>query len=424
MIKPQVKQIATGVEAAFIPCEKFKKSVFSISFYMPLTKEFSTANSLVSGILIRGTKQFDNYTKLNARLNELYGASISSDTARIGDMQQIVFKASCINSSFANGEDILLQTASLLCEMIFEPQLENGLFLTDVFESEKRLLVEAIKADMNDKRQYAVRQLSKMMYEGENSALSSKGEEETAEKITNFDAYNAYQNMIKTSFVRINICSNECNNKIFDLLNGYFSKIDRSAEKLNMTQKHITNNDVKIKNEYMDVTQGKLCIGLSVDSGKTLYDSAVLRVLTDIFGGGTYSNLFANVREKQSLCYYCSARHDFQKGTIIVSSGILCENKEKAQQSILNELESIKNGNITEELLATSKKSLCDLIKSSLTDSIFGIDFWYNSSVFKDDDSFTGYENAIMSVKLCDVLKLAKTVTLDSIYFLGAKEGE
>lgn len=44
--------------------------------------------------------------------------------------------------------------------------------------------------------------------------------------------------------------------------------------------------------------------------------------MTDVFGGGPYSRLFMNVREKLSLCYYCSARLIRGKGIIVIQSGI------------------------------------------------------------------------------------------------------
>ena len=58
----------------------------------------------------------------------------------------------------------------------------------------------------------------------------------------------------------------------------------------------------------MDITQAKLVIGLRSGMTHAEDDYFAFRVMTDIFGGGPYSRLFLNVREKMSLCYYCSAR--------------------------------------------------------------------------------------------------------------------
>ena len=72
--------------------------------------------------------------------------------------------------------------------------------------------------------------------------------------------------------------------------------------------------------------------------------SLPLMVATDIFGRGPYSRLFANVREKMSLCYYCSASAVRQKGLVTVDSGVEAENAEKAQKEILAQLDAVKKG--------------------------------------------------------------------------------
>ena len=56
--------------------------------------------------------------------------------------------------------------------------------------------------------------------------------------------------------------------------------------------------------ERIDVKQGKLVLGCRVDVKPNDNLAKAMRSFSDIFGGGPYSKLFANVREKMSLCYY------------------------------------------------------------------------------------------------------------------------
>lgn len=46
------------------------------------------------------------------------------------------------------------------------------------------------------------------------------------------------------------------------------------------------------------------------------------------------SKLFMNVREKMSLCYYCSSSPDSYKGLLFVQSGIEVENRKVAETAI------------------------------------------------------------------------------------------
>lgn len=61
------------------------------------------------------------------------------------------------------------------------------------------------------------------------------------------------------------------------------------------------------------------------------------------------SKLFVNVREKESLCYYCSARYDVYKGTMLIDCGVEPENTERAKQAILEQVSLLQAGSFTEQ---------------------------------------------------------------------------
>lgn len=415
--------ISNGVEAMWYNASKFKKSVISVSMFIPLERERAALARLVSSIITQKTHKYKSYTELNGRLNELYGASISSESIALGDMQCITFRAVCLDDKYTDGEYVLSETADLLCEMLFDPVMTNGLFDNDAFESEKRLLVESIAAQLNDKRVYSMQRLYENMYKNEPCSVSAFGDKMIAESVTNEQAVETYRYMMKNAFVRINLLSAEKHDDVFENFKLHFDKIGRNVERIDVTKRHICENaQPNIISEHMDVTQGKLCMGFTVNAGKSLHDNAVLRVMCDIFGGGPYSLLFSNVREKQSLCYYCSARPNFAKGTISVSSGILPENYEKAYNGILTELDKLKNGEIDEGLLQISKKSLLDIYKSSVSDSLLSIDSWCFARTYQANDSLSVFLDEISKVTLEEVLNLAKTVRLDTVFSLGAKE--
>ncbi|MGN0114959.1 MAG: EF-P 5-aminopentanol modification-associated protein YfmF [Acutalibacteraceae bacterium] len=414
--------ISNGVEAAWYDASKFKKSVVSVSMYLPLECERTTLIRLVSGIITQKTHDYQSYTELNARLNELYGASISAGTIAIGDMQCTTFKAVCLDDKYANGEQILANVTKLLCEMLFNPVMTDGLFDTDAFESEKRLLCETINAQLNDKQAYATQRLCESMYIDEPCGYSTLSSLKVAESATNAQAVDAYNYMMQNAFVRINVLSAKPHEEIFDTFKAHFDKLNRNVQKHDISKRHICQNkQPNIVSEQMEVTQGKLCMGFTADSGNGLHNDAVMRVFCDIFGGGPYSLLFSNVREKQSLCYYCSSRFNLAKGTLYVASGILPENYDKAYNGILAELDKIKSGEIDETLLETSKKSLLDSYLS-VSDSLLSIDTWYYTRVFRNDVSLDGFCKEIATVTLDDVLNLAKTVKLDTVFHLTAKE--
>jgi len=74
-------------------------------------------------------------------------------------------------------------------------------------------------------------------------------------------------------------------------------------------------------------------------------------VLATILGGNMSSRLFQNIREKQGLCYYIRAIHSssVNHGEFIIRAGIDKERFDFGITKIYEELESIAQGNITEE---------------------------------------------------------------------------
>ena len=149
------------------------------------------------------------------------------------------------------------------------------------------------------------------------------------------------------------------------------------------------------------------------------------RVMTDIFGGGPYSRLFLNVREKMSLCYYCSAMMFRQKGVMLVQSGIESYNEEKAKNAILDQLEEIRKGNFTEEDLDASKKALEDAFKS-VSDSPEALDSWFTTQIEYSEYLYPeDYINMFKKVTKEDVIRAANDVTLDTVFMLeGTEEGD
>lgn len=148
------------------------------------------------------------------------------------------------------------------------------------------------------------------------------------------------------------------------------------------------------------------------------------RVMTDIFGGGPYSRLFLNVREKMSLCYYCGARLVREKGIILIQSGIEEENYEKAVNEIFNQLDVMKNGEFTDEDFNSSIIALSDAFKG-VEDSPVAVCNFYSSQDF-DEKIVSGPEFAekISQVTREQVIEAANKVSIDTVYLLKGEGTE
>lgn len=137
-------------------------------------------------------------------------------------------------------------------------------------------------------------------------------------------------------------------------------------------EKHIT--------EEMELSQSKLVMGFRTQISAGDEEAVAERLMCAVLGGTASSKLFNNVREKQSLCYYCSSSYDSIKGIMYINSGVEGENLEKAEKAILKEIEDMKNGEITDFEIEATKLAVVNSFKSS-SDSVSGIENWYTGRI-------------------------------------------
>ncbi len=422
----EIIDLQNGVEGLFIKNNRFNTTLISYNFYLPLKKETVAANALLPFILTSCSKKYPDFSKLNYKLAKLYGARLNASAEKYGDYQLLKMTISVINDRFSLEEESLVKTASeLLLGLIFEPNTENNAFIEEDLKREKRKAIEHIKSEISEKRLFAKKRLIEEIYKDEPYGLPKCGTIEDVEAITGDSLYKAWQNMLKESFLRVQVVGACVPNGLFEDISERFCLIER--ENITNCKSCTPTKSVavpKTVTDYMDVAQGKLCLGFSCDMYGNDDTTLPLIVMSDIFGGGPYSRLFANVREKLSLCYYCSAAAIRQKGLVTVESGVETKNCEKAEQEILNQLEIVKKGEFSDFEFESSIKSIVDSL-NTYNDSQNSIDLWYTIKV-NNDKLYSPSDIAEMVSKITkeDVINAAKGVKLNTVYKLLPKEAK
>ena len=184
-----------------------------------------------------------------------------------------------------------------------------------------------------------------------------------------------------------------------------------------------TCGEVRTVEETLDVTQGKLCMGLrsGITSDHPLFPAFVL--LNAIFGAGPTSKLFMNVREKMSLCYYASSSINSFKGIMIISSGIEFANFEIAKAEILHQLDACVQGDISSEELENARRSVLSSLRAGLDSPGRMEDHSLSCAINGRDVEVETLMAEISAVTLAQVQEAASQLRLDTVYFLkGASE--
>ena len=411
-------EIADGVRACFVNSDRFKTNIMSVHIVLPLESDME-ANSLLCYMLRRRCAKYPSMTYLNRRLAELYGASLACGISKNGDSQDICFRIVSVSDRFAlSDEGISKNCTELLLDVLFDPKLENGKFCDEDIELEKRLLIEKIEGEFSEKRVYAKDRLIEEMFKGSAYGKGRFGDKDEIKNVTNERLLKAWKSYLENAIIQFNFVG-ETDESVKDLLCEKFASIDRSNVVKIETEFKATADEVKKVDEKLAVKQGKLVMGLRTGLESEDENFFPTRVMTDMFGGGPYSKLFMNVREKMSLCYYCSARFSKDKGIILVQSGIEDENEKKATDAILAELDNMKNGNFTPEEIENSKKGLTDAFLS-VGDTPESIDAWIGARVLENDIILPQeYAEKINLVTAEEIKKAAEKVTLDTVYMLS-----
>ena len=411
------ENIADGVRLCAQSTDKFKTCRINISMAMPLDLNVS-ARAILPFILQRRCAKYPDYIMLSRVLDELYGASVSAGVIKRGETQIISFSLTAIDDRFAlDGDTVALECVQLLCDMIFDPLTDGDSFPADIVEQEKRLLVEMIENEMNDKRRYALMRCEEIMFKDEAYGIHRLGTVENVKALTPEAVYRTWQEVLREAVVQITMVGSMDVEPVAAILRERFSSIKR--EPASLSTKFIgKKGEPEYVCEEMPIKQGKLVMGLRTGMKDEDTNTVPMRIAVDIFGGGTYSKLFSVVREKMSLCYYCSAAFFSSKGVVMVQSGIEDINEEKAKNEILNQLSLVAQGDFSDDVFSSSIKSLTDSVISN-NDTPESICAWYATQLLRDKlKTPEEYVGEIQSVERQQVIEAAKTIKLDTIFML------
>lgn len=253
-------QLADGVYLTYLPARKFKTSLLSAQFVTPLQQETASAYALLPAILRRGTVRYPDLGALSARLDRLYGASVDYTVRKQGENQCVGFVASFIDDSYIpGGEQLLEPVAELLGELLCDPVTERGRFVTAYFEGEKTNLIDAIRSQVNDKREYAYARLLREMCDGEPYGISRLGDEAGAEKLQMPKLHALYGELLATARLELFYCGSASLERVREALAAAFATLPRDGIRdIAPSTPHPARTEVKRVEEAMDVTQGKL----------------------------------------------------------------------------------------------------------------------------------------------------------------------
>ena len=414
--KTQIKQ---GITFHEIETNKFKTNLAAIFLTLPLSRETVTKNALLTAVLRRGTSKLNSQEEISKKLEEMYGAGFDCGIEKSGDYHTIKFYLELLNNQYLPVKENLSQAGiNLLLDIAFNPYTENDAFKKEYVEQEKENLKQIIEGKKDNKASYALERCIEEMYKDKPYGLYKYGYIEDLEKINEKALYDYYKQMLSNCKIDIFVSGNNIVQTKQEIQNN--ENIQKLQERSIEIKEDNTKEDKSEPNtveESMDVTQGKLVIGMDVKNN-TEDISYITMVYNTILGVGANSKLFQNVREKASLAYTCGSNYIKRKQNIMIRAGIEIQNYEKAMKIINEQLEDMKQGKFNDEDIQSAKNIIYATIDNIEEEQDTEISYYYGQELVGKHTTVEEYKQKIQNVTKEQIVEVANQIKLNTIYFL------
>ena len=413
--------VCDGIELSVMECDKFKAGVLGFSLSIPLSKADVSRSLILSGLLRRGSLKYPSMAALNRRLDELYGSYVEIKSTHHADTLSLNIVAELLDDRYIpDGTDVLGGVIEVISEVLLFPVYNQQGVGERLLEQEIRVASDNLRAEINNTRVYAVRRCSEIM-RGENSNYPTVKELKELVAATTLEEVEATRKKLITSAkLEVFYIGSAKRSDIEKKLCTAFSSHRFANERRHSLASLLRREYFKEGSEKMPVFQSKLAMSFSsgICIAKDDDSCYAALMLNEIFGGSASSKLFVNVREKMSLCYYCSSSFSIYTGVITVSSGIEADKLQTVKAAIIEQLDEIKRGDFTDAELTAAKKSIVHAYRQ-LYDSPFDLQAFYNGRTLVGiNDGIEETVEKLLKVTREDVIAVADRITFDAMFFV------
>lgn len=407
-----------------INTDRFKTINIRINFKRKTNKEEITKRNLLTRVLIESNEFYKTGRLIEIETEKLSGLMLRNSSTISGNYSVMSFESSFLNEEYTE-KGMFSKSLEFVLSFIFNPDINEKKFNEKNFNLCKESLKQEIISIKENPNRYGMLRMLETMDENAPYSICADGSLEELEKITPENLYTYYKEVIKSDLIDIFIIGNIDEEKIKPIINEKFkiNTLKKPTEKHYVTHSKI-NKKIKTKIEKKHLEQSKLYIGCKLDSLTPFEQKYVMNIYSFILGGSPNSKLFANLREKNSLCYTVNSNYQPVFNLMIIKAGIDKENMKKSVNLIKQEMKNIEKGLINEEEINAGIITYKNTFKEVL-DSPFSILNAYTSCEYLDYDPI---EKRIIEIDKVDkeaIMNIAKKIHIDTIYLLeGDINGE
>ena len=421
----QRKQLAPGVFLTTLDAEKFNRCRITIHLRYPARRESATDAAVLALVLERGYAGCPDMTALSRKLAALYGADLGVDLASAGGDRLLSADVCGIKQKFAlAGENLADEYSDIVFGTIFDPYLVDGVFDPEAVSIEKETLRRRLQAEINDKRLYCVRQARRKFYGTSPAGIELNGYLDELDAVTPATVKAEYDRILSVAAIDVMVQGIDAA-RVADHLLRKLATVRRSPAEASAPVVIPARPLQHYTEAIPGVTQAKMCMLFTRATAENLPSIHLLRVAMSLFGGSATSRLFRNVREKQSLCYYCGASAVRSTGVMVVDCGVEPGGEAKAEAAIRKELEDMCREPVSAEEMEQCRLSMLGGI-DAVGDSLGALESWYYGAFLRGEDPITPEEGKALTAAVAaeEVRRLMQSYQYSVCYTVTAGEEE
>lgn len=369
---------------------------FSIE-YKPLMKE---KLALLCKLIGDVSNKYPTKLEMTRAKDMLYGISLASSYKARANILTLSLHYSFINPKFVDA------TIDEYNDFIKETLYNSIINEVTLAEAKRTIKYAALRKIDKPQAKSTERFIEIVSKDNPEFAIYSEGDKfiKNIDKIKLEDIKQTYRTIINNCQLNIYLCGDIENNDINKLTTFSFN----NRNLVNLKTKKITGKPKKTIIDKSDISQTYLSMVYTTPFNKNHSDYFAWFMGNALLGVVPTSLLFAQIREKMSLCYAITSYDYKNEGLIRIITSIDAKNKDKTIKEIENQINRLATCDYEPELLDTAKALICNTLIGTYDDLDALVDYYYESSLSKFNYSIEEYCENVSKVSVKDIAKVYK----------------
>jgi predicted Zn-dependent peptidase len=400
------------------PTSKFKTISLAVYLHQPLGDD-ATSVALLPFVLRRGCRGYPDMRSIVRFLENLFGASMGADVAKIGERHVITLRMEVVNDRFAPRKIKALEKAlDFLWRFLAHPVVKKGGLDPEYVAQEKENLKRLIEGMVNERMSYAYERCVQSMCAGEPYSRYEYGRLEEIDAITPKDLLKLHGKVLAESPVDLYVVGDVDPKAVAALAKKTFKFGKRRVKVPPPADVREGPAALREMVEKMEVEQGKVVLGCRTGVRWGEPDTFPLVMYNGLLGAFPHSKLFAHVREKEGLAYAIHSSVDHTKGLLFVTAGIDPDKYARCVETVKAQMADIREGRISDDEWDKTVRTICDRVLSREDNPGGKIGAFLEMNV--NGKPLTGGEivERVRAVTRDDVRRAAARVKPDTLFFL------